>query len=168
MKHFPHITVARQALALGDPGAENAGESMARVLVEELGLGGPILTQYPVLIGGAVVWLDIVVGRQAFELDGRLKFRTPEEGGVAPRRAGEIAWDEKERQRLVCAEGLGMARIIWDDFWGAARERARERLRDEARLTAERLGTTRPARLDEFAVRVQDARDRHIRPSAAV
>ena len=168
MRHFPHIRTSRAALALGDAGADNAGESMARLLVAELGLEGPILTQYPVRIGGRVVWLDLVVGRHAFEFDGKLTFKTPVDGGVALRPAGEIAWDEKERQRLVCGEGLGMSRIIWADFWGADREAARVRLRGEALLTGQRLGTTRPAHLDEFAAAMSAVRERRLRRSAAV
>jgi hypothetical protein len=167
MKHFPHIRTSRAALAMGDPGAENAGESMARILVGEA-VAGPIQTQYPLLVRGRVVWLDVVVGRHAFEFDGRLKFKAPEDGGVALRPAGEIAWDEKERQRLVCGEGLGMSRIIWDDFWGRARVEARARLRAEEALTRQRLGTVRPAHLDEFAARMADVRARRLRPSPAV
>lgn len=167
MKHFPHIRSSRSALLMADPGAENAGESMARILVAELGLAGPVLTQYPVRIGGRIVWLDIVVGCHGFEFDGKLKFKTPEEGGVALRSAGDVAWDEKERQRLVCAEGLGMSRIIWADFWGDAREQARSRLLTEARITEQRLGTTRPTHLDEFAARMRDVRARRIFPTSA-
>lgn len=168
MKHFPHIMVSRAALASGDAGAENAGESMARILVEELGLPGPVLTQYPVLVRGRVVWLDLVVGRHAFEFDGKLKFMRPAEGGVAARPAGEVAWDEKERQRLVCAEGLGMSRIIWADYWGSARLDARTRLRAEAMVTFERLGAERPAHLEAFAASMEDERRRRIYLSPAV
>jgi len=168
MKHFPHIRTARAAQAFGDPGAENGGESMARILVAELALHGEIQTQYPVRIGDHVAWLDLLVGCHAFEFDGKVKFKAVADGGVAERSAGEIAWDEKERQRLVCAEGLGMSRIVWDDFWGAGRDRARERLQAEATTTELRLGTTRPAHLDDFAARMRDVRARRLFPSPAV
>jgi hypothetical protein len=86
----------------------------------------------------------------------------PDEGGVADRSAGQVVWDEKERQRLVCAEGLGMSRIIWTDFWGEARVAARTRLRSEEGLTRTRLGVRRPAHLDAFAARMADERLRRI------
>lgn len=168
MGHFPHIRRARLALALADPGAENAGESMARLLVAESVPSADLQTQYPVLVQGRVVWLDLVVGCHAVEFDGRVKYLRQAEGGVAERPAGEVAWDEKERQRLVCAEGLGMSRIIWSDYWGGARDRARIRLRSEETLTRERFGTRRPAHLEAFAARMQEARLRRLQLSPAV
>ena len=115
-----------------------------------------------------MVWLDLVVGRHAFEFDGKVKFKAVADGGVAVRSAGEVAWDEKERQRLVCGQGLGMSRIVWDDFWGDARHRARARLQTEATITERTLGPTRPAHLEVFAVRMRDVRRRRIHPSPAV
>lgn len=168
MRHFPHIRRARAALTFADGGAANAGESMARILAAESVPTAPIQTQYPVPVAGRVVWLDLVIGCQAFEFDGRLKLLRPLEGGVADRPAGEVVWDEKERQRLVCAEGLGMSRIIWSDFWGRDRDLARQRLGAEAALTRERLGAVRPARLDAFADRMREVRLRRIHPSSAV
>ena len=115
-----------------------------------------------------MAWLDLVVGCHAFEFDGKVKFTAVTDGGVAVRPAGEVAWDEKERQRLVCAEGLGMSRIVWDDFWGDARHRARQRLQAEVTITARTLGTARPAHLEAFAARMRDVRLRRIHPSSAV
>ncbi len=168
MKHFPHIRRARLALELADPGAENAGESMARLLVMESVPSGPIQTQYPMLIRGRVVWLDLVVGCHAYEFDGRVKYLRLDEGGVADRPAGEVVWDEKERQRLVCGERMGMSRIVWADFWGHARQEARLRLREEDALTRERFGTRRPAHLDAFAASMSDVRLRRILRTPAV
>jgi hypothetical protein len=168
MSHFPHIRRARLALELADPGAENAGESMAGLLIAESVPSADIQTQYPVLVQGRVVWLDLVVGCHAVEFDGRVKYLRRAEGGVGDRPAGEVAWDEKERQRLVCAEGLGMSRIIWADYWGGARDLARVRLRSEEALTRERFGTRRPAHLDAFAARMREARLRRLGLSPAV
>ncbi len=168
MRHFPHIRRARLALALADPGAENAGESMARLLVAESVPSADIETQYPLLVRGRVVWLDLLVGCHAFEFDGRVKYLRPAEGGVADRSAGEVVWDEKERQRLVCAEGLGMSRIIWSDYHGEARPLARIRLRTEEAQTRARFGSRRPAHLDAFAARMREERLRRIHPSPAV
>ena len=94
----------------------------------------------------------MMVGCLAIEFDGRIKFS---------RNGGNVAWDEKERQRLICAEGLGMARVIWKDFWGDAREAARQRLRSEAAVATRTWGAQRPARLDDFFDRM--AEERHYR-----
>ena len=56
------------------------------------------------------------IGCHVFEFDGRVKYRRPEQGGVADRPADEVVWDEKKRERLICAEGLGLSRIIWEDL----------------------------------------------------
>jgi hypothetical protein len=60
-------------------------------------------------------------------------------------------WEEKKRERLIRAEGLGMSRIIFDDFWGSARARALSRLGAEYELTATQLGTVLPDHLERFA-----------------
>ena len=69
------------------------------------------------------------------------------------RPADEVVWAEKERERLICAEGLGVSRIIWSDFFGAARQRAVRRLRAEYAVTATRFGDRLPAPLAEFSAR---------------
>ena len=56
---------------------------MARILVDEAGLG-PIETQFPVqLSSGKVKWGDMRVGCHLFEADGKVKFVPVEEGGLA-------------------------------------------------------------------------------------
>jgi hypothetical protein len=156
MRQWPYITVSRTCLALGDPGAENAGESMARLLVLEV-VGGDVRTQFPVqLPHGRVVWVDLIVGNHVVEFDGRLKYAR--DGADA----GAALWEEKERQRLICAEHLGVSRLIWSDFWGSARAAARKRLDSEIAITRERFGHTRPAHLDEFADHMADVRLRRV------
>ena len=54
---------------------------------------------------------------------------------MADRPADEVVWEEKKRERLICAEGLGVSRIIWEDLWGAARERAKDSTAAEYRLS---------------------------------
>ena len=48
-----------------------------------------------------------------------------------------------------------MSRIIWEDLWGAARERAKARLRAEYRLTATRFGTVLPEHLAAYSRRMR-------------
>ena len=127
---WPGITRSRESVVYADPGAESIGESLSRILLEELGLG-PVETQFAVRLPTGTVWCDLRIGCHVFEFDGRVKYHRIEDGGVAARPAGEVVWDEKKRERLICAEGLGMSRIIWDDFWGPARGRALDRLRAE-------------------------------------
>lgn len=50
----------------------------------------------------------------------------------------------------MCATGLGMSRIVWDDFYGEARQRAKQRLRSEYAVTLRRFGAVLPEHLAEF------------------
>ena len=152
MTHWPGIVAAREAAHLADPRAENAAESLARLLVLELGVGEPE-PQFALLLHDRVVWCDLRVGNHVFEFDGRIKYVGRDAGGVALRPAEEVVWAEKERERLICAEGLGVSRIIWSDFFGAARARAVRRLRAEYAVTAARFGDRLPAHLAEFSAR---------------
>lgn len=157
MSCWPGITSARAAVAHGDRGAESAGESLGRILVMELELGTPE-TQFPVELPGGVAWCDMRVGCHLFEFDGRIKYRRTQDGGVADRPVEEIVWDERQRERLVCAQGLGMSRILWEDLWGRRRERAKARLRAEYAITAARFGEHLPEHLERFAQRMRGRR----------
>lgn len=152
MTHWPGIVAGREAAHLADPRAENAAESLARILVLELGVGMPE-PQFALLLHDRIVWCDLRVGNHVFEFDGRVKYVSRDAGGLALRPAEEVVWAEKERERLICAEGLGVSRIIWSDFFGAARERAVRRLRAEYAVTAARFGERLPAHLAEFSAR---------------
>jgi hypothetical protein len=150
MKYWPNVRVARQAVELADPGAESVAESLGRLLVKELGLG-EVETQFPVPVTGGVAWCDLRVGCHVFEVDGRVKYLRSGEGGVATRPVEDVLWDEKRRQREVCANGLGMSRIIWEDFWPPRRGAALRRLAAEYAVTRDRYGERLPPRLEEFA-----------------
>ena len=45
MGYWPEVTVVRAAIRSSDPGAESVGETLGRLLLEEIGLG-PIETQF--------------------------------------------------------------------------------------------------------------------------
>jgi hypothetical protein len=152
MAHWPGVIAAREAAHLADPRAENAGESLARLLVIELGIG-EVEPQFALRLAGRTVWIDLRVGCHCFEFDGRLKYRSRADGGVALRPAEEIVWDERKREREICAVGLGMSRLSWDDLFGAARRRAKERLLAEYAVTSTRFGTRLPDHLAEFSRR---------------
>lgn len=155
MDHWPGIVRARNAVDLADPRAENAAESLGRILLVELGIGEPD-PQFPVSIETGIVWCDIRVGNHIFEVDGRIKYRGIDAGGVATRPVDEVLWEEKKRERLICAEGLGMSRILWEDLWGAKRELAKGRLRAEYDVTLARFGPTLNSRLDRQAAEIRD------------
>lgn len=157
MAGWPFSLTVDAVVADADPGAESAAETLGRELVVEAGLG-PVETQFPVRIPGGVAWLDMRVGRHAVEVDGKVKIVSADDGGVARKEATQVLWDERKRQQLVCAEGLGMSRLSWEDYWGEARERAKDRIRAEYAVTAERFGTELPPHLAEFAARMRGRR----------
>lgn len=156
MHHWPNVTSARTAVDLADPGAQDPGESLTRELVLELGLG-PVETQFPLWIGDRVAWCDLRVGCHMFEFDGRIKYQRIEDGGVAVRPEDAI-WAEKKRERLISAEGLGVSRVIWEDFWGDRRRLAKQRLRAEYDITVARFGAELPARLARAAAEIRAQR----------
>ncbi len=149
MTCWPNITRARAAVEHADAGAESVGESLARLLVEELGIGAA-QTQFAVRTPRGTAWCDLRVGCHVFEFDGRIKYLRQQEGGIASRPVNEILWDEKRRQNDVCAAGLGMSRIIWDELWGEARKRTLARLRSEYDVTCARFGWRLPEHLAAF------------------
>jgi hypothetical protein len=150
MRSWRHATRVRAAVEHGDPGAESVLETLGRLFVKSLGLGDP-QTQFPIRTEAGVYWCDLIVGCHVFELDGRVKYQLRSAGGVADTSVEEVLWDEKKRQRLVCAEGLGMSRLIWEDLWGSARARARVRCQAEYAVTLARFGDRLPDHLLRFA-----------------
>ncbi len=160
---WPNITGARSAVEAADPGAENLAESLARLLVAELApeLGRP-RTQFPIRTPSGVFWCDVLLGTQLFELDGRIKYRLLQDGGVARRPVEDVVWEEKRRQTEICAEGVGMSRLVWDDLFGAARVRAARRLRAELAVTRARFGDRLPEHLERTARELADVRRRRI------
>ena len=103
----------------------------------------------------------VVPGQGVPELfDGRLKYRQVEDGGVARKPAGDVVWEERKRERAICAEGLGMSRVIWDELFGTQRERLKKRLRDEYAVTLARFGDVLPPHLAETAARLRAERAR--------
>jgi hypothetical protein len=152
MAHWPGVVAARSAVELADPRAENPGESLARLLVLELGIG-EVEPQFALRLARRTVWIDLRVGCHGFEFDGRLKYRSRVDGGASDRPAEQVVWEERQREREVCAVGLGMSRLCWDDLFGSARVRARSRLLAEYAVTAARFGTRLPDHLAEYSRR---------------
>jgi hypothetical protein len=159
MTYWPGVTRARAAAAAADPGAESVGETLTRILLESLGLGVPE-TQFPILVGSTVFWADLRIGCHLFEFDGRVKFLRPALGGIADRPVEDIVWEEKRRQDAICAEGLGMSRVVWEELFGPARRRTADRLCAEYAVTARRFGDELPEHLARFAAAQKRHRSR--------
>jgi hypothetical protein len=151
MAYWPGVTCARSAAGAADRGAESPGETLTRLLLTELELGVPE-TQFPVQVGSTVFWTDLRVGCHVFEFDGRRKYTRSADGGLAQRPVDQIVWEEKRRQDAICAEGLGMSRVTWDELFGRARARTGERFRAEYETTCARLGDQLPEHLARFAM----------------
>jgi hypothetical protein len=141
MRRWPNITVAREAVILSDPGAESVGETLARMMVEELGIG-PVETQFELRDATRHARCDMRVGRHLFEFDGHKKYLRTERGGVAVVDPDRVVWEEKQRQDWLLGYRLGMSRIVWADFWGARRRQALTRLAREYALTCASFGTS--------------------------
>ncbi|WGL52353.1 type IV toxin-antitoxin system AbiEi family antitoxin domain-containing protein [Nocardioides sp. BP30] len=140
MPCWPRIRTARAELELADEGSESVGETLTRMLVIELGHGPPE-TQFGLTDGRREVWCDLRLHRHIIESDGRIKYRSAAQGGVATRPGQDVLWEEKGRQDFVTGFKLGMSRVVWSDHWGAARVAALARLDREHRDTCRRFGT---------------------------
>ncbi len=150
MTYWPGITSARAVVDDADAGAESAAETLGRILVRELGIG-PVETQFPVGTDAGVRWCDIRVGAHLFEIHGRIKLQTVEDGGVATTAPETVVWNERKRERLVTSRGLGLSNIVWQDFWGPRRSQAAARLKAEYAVTVQRFGDTLPRHLEDEA-----------------
>lgn len=153
MDHWPGVRAARAAVAFADPRAENLAESLARILVAEIGIG-PIWPQFPVLLPrGGVRWIDLVVGCHAFEFDGKVKYV---DGKMQPL-SGDALWEEKKRQLEIAQLNMGDSRIIYADYFGPRRKEALRRLASEYAATERRYGSVLPAQMLDFAHRNADS-----------
>jgi hypothetical protein len=151
MTNWPHVQRTRRAIEFADPGAETAIETLGRLLIDEMGIG-PVDTQFPArLEDGRVVWGDMRVGCHVFETHGKIKYLTPDEGGVADRPPSEVAWQAKKRDRLLFREGLGTSHIYWEDYWPPHRAETLKRLTAEYADTVSRFGDRLPERLERQA-----------------
>jgi hypothetical protein len=140
MTGWPFKTTVDDVVAFAHSDADSPGESMSRILVTELGFGVPKL-QFGLTADGRTAWCDLRLGRHVFEFDGRAKYQRTDESGYAERDPRDVLWSEKQRQDWVCGFKLGMSRLVWDDFFGVARARAKERLAREYLDTCARFGT---------------------------
>lgn len=161
MTSWRGIRTVRLALEWADPGADNPGESLARLAVLETGLGRPT-TQFPVRLPDQVAWCDMLLGAHVIEFDGYVKYLPRDRGGVADRDPGEVAWAERKRERALVALGLGHSRLIWDDLLPQHWDATVRRLHREISATYAQAGAQTPPPLLEFADRMQAERSARI------
>lgn len=114
MTCWPGVTEARWAVEHGSGLADNPFESLGRLLAIEL-WEGPVEAQFGLTDGHRTVWCDLRVGRHVFEMDGRLKYRSVGDGGVAEQDPDEVLWQEKLRQDFICGFKLGVSRVTFVD-----------------------------------------------------
>ena len=141
MYRWPGITTARLAVESSDGGAESVGETLARMMLEELGIG-PVQTQFELRDAFRHARCDMRVGRHLVEFDGRTKYLRIENGGVAVVDPDRVVWEEKQRQDWLLGYRLGMSRLVWADFWGDRRRVAMARLAREYEQTCAAFGTS--------------------------
>ena len=159
MKGWPYSLVAAAVVRDADPGAESAGETLARELAVEAGLG-PVETQFPVDTPRGVAWVDLRIGRHLIEFHGRVKFQLPADGGVRDRALEEVLWRERERASLVRAGAFGLTELVYADFWGERRAAAKARLTRDCAATTARYGTELTPAMQEYADRLRGRRSK--------
>lgn len=158
MVHWRGVRAVRRAILESTRGAESVGETLARMLVRELGLPEDPETQFPVVTPRGVLWCDLRVGNHVFEFNGLVKLLPPELGGVATRQVAEVVVAAAERQSLLRSERLGVSNLIWSDVWGQGRDAARTRLAREYAATERTYGRTLQPHLAEQAMRLRGRR----------
>jgi hypothetical protein len=140
MAFWPEVTVVRQAIGRSDPGAESVGETLGRLLLEEIGIG-PVETQFELRDATGWARCDMRVGRHLVEFDGRKKFQRRDRGGLAVVDPAQVVWQEKQREDWLRGYRLGMSRLVWADYWGRRRQLAKERVAREYAATCAAYGT---------------------------
>lgn len=164
MEFYPGIVAARAGVARGRMGAESVAETLARDLLEELGLDD-IDLQFPVrTASGRIYWADLRVGNHLVEVHGLVKLRSVTDGGLATRPAAEVAREMQERGSMLSARRLGISDLWWKDVRGAGRQAAGMRLLRDITTTADRYGTTLHPELAEEAGRIRAAHPRRRTP----
>jgi hypothetical protein len=156
---WPGVRQARRALGFADRRAESLAESLGRCLLVDAGFVHVDL-QWPIAVNGTTYWVDLRVGCHLVEIDGLAKYLPQDVGGLADRPMREILREERRRQAAICAEGLGISRLGWDDLIGRGRVDAMARVRAEEAVTRSRFGRELPAHLVEQAARIRKAHRR--------
>lgn len=158
MAGWPYSLTVNAVVEHADPGAESVGETLARELAIECGLGHLVETQFPVATAYGVAWADLRIGRHLVEFNGRVKYRSVAEGGLRDRDLEQQLWDERRRESELRAPGFGLTPFVYGDFFGDRRAHAQERLLREWEITTTRYGTELTPVMEAFADRLRGQR----------
>lgn len=128
LRRTPRLGLARHVVALASPTAESPGESLARLVLHELG-HAPVPQHHVVEPDGRVVArvdfylpaLGVVV-----EFDGRVKYEGHD--------GAQALAAEKRREDRIRALGYGVVRLVWGDLFHPSR--VREAIERAARTAA--------------------------------
>lgn len=108
--HATGIDASRAMLRRLDPGSQSPGESLLRLIAQDLGF--EVQTQFPVLddFGRAFAYADLRLKgtRSLLEFDGGMKYE-----GANGRQA---LMKEKAREERIRDRGWGVDRIVWKDL----------------------------------------------------
>ena len=164
MDFYPGIVAARAGVSRARAGAESVAETLARDLLEELGIED-IDLQFPVRTpSGQIYWADLRVGNHLVEVHGVVKLRSVDDGGLASRPAEEVAREMHERASMISARRLGISDLWWKDVRGPGRQAAGLRLLRDIATTTDRYGPTLHPELAEEAERIRAAHPRRRTP----
>ena len=136
MRSWPHSRCMRWCVEHADPRAESYLESLGRDFVLELGIGRPVL-QFGLSDGNRTAFVDLLVGRHCFEIDGRVKYVPGNPSGEDPT---TVLLKEKARTDFLAGFKLGASRITHDDLF-RGRAAALRRVVREYDDTCRRFGT---------------------------
>lgn len=151
MRSWPGVMTVREALDLADPRAESAGESLARLMLLEMGIG-QVEPQFGLRRDGREAWADLRIRRHLLEFDGLVKYVPVELGGLARSEIAEIVRDEKEREGFLRSFRMGVSRLEWEDVlprsWRSTQARLRREILHTDALYGVDLSDLAPYRLD--------------------
>lgn len=148
--HDAHAPVRRAVVADADGRAETPIETLARILLRDMGVFD-LTPQYEIsLPGGGKAFADLYspVLHHVFECDGKLKYRSQVDARGKLLDAQQVVYDEKLREDAIRGCGFGVSRILWRDTMPDSLGRASARLWREIRYqNAARLyqGSSHPA-----------------------
>lgn len=138
MRAWPHSRCMRWCVEHADPLAASYLESLGRDFVLELGIGQPVL-QFGLTDGHTTAFVDVMVGRHYFEIDGQLKYSPANPSGEDPT---VVLMMEKRRNDFLTGFKLGFSRLTHHDMF-AGRSAALRRAAREFGDTCRRFGTRR-------------------------
>lgn len=111
---------ALEAVLRMDAKAESVGESLTRLVLDDLGMGYESQVVIRTQSGRFVGRVDFLVEGVVLEFDGRSKYqraRDDDDGdGAGSEDPGQVVWLEKRREDAIRREGYPVERVVWDDL----------------------------------------------------